>query len=208
MAQQKKLRILAAGDIHGDTSLTKRLAERAKKENVDLVILTGDLTMAEQSTDNIIGPFAKAGKKVLLIPGNHETIATADFLAEVYPDTKNIHGYAMKFGDVGIFGCGGADIGIHALSERQIMETLKKGYDRLKKLPEIKKKIMVTHMHAAGSKAEWFGFKGSDSIRKAIETFKPDIMLFGHIHESEGIEEKIGKTFLLNPGREGKIIEI
>ena len=67
---------------------------------------------------------------------------------------------------------------------------------------------MVTHMHAAGSKAEWFGFKGSDSIRKAIEIFKPDVMLFGHIHESEGIEEKIGKTFLLNPGREGKIIEI
>ena len=104
MTITKKLKILAAGDIHGDTSLTKRLAEKAKKENVDLVILTGDLTWAEQSTDNIIGPFAKAGKKVLLIPGNHETLATADFLAEVYPNTKNIHGYAMKFGDVGIFG--------------------------------------------------------------------------------------------------------
>ena len=204
----KKLKILAAGDIHGDTSLTKHLAERAKKENVDLVILTGDLPWAEQSTGNIIGPFAKAGKKVLLIPGNHETLATADFLAEVYPNAKNIHGYAMKFGDVGIFGCGGADIGIHRLSEREILETLKKGYNRLKDLPGIRKKIMVTHMHAAGSKAEFSGFPGSLSIRKAIEAFKPDIMLFGHIHESEGIEEKIGKTLLLNPGRMGKIIEI
>ncbi len=207
MTQQKKLKILAAGDIHGDSSLTKKLAEKAKKENVDLVILTGDLTFAERSTDNIIGPFAKVGKKVLLIPGNHETLATADFLAEVYPNAKNIHGYAMKFGDVGIFGCGGANIGIHTLTEREILETLKKGYERLKDL-NVKKKIMVTHMHAAGSKAEWFGFSGSQSIRKAIETFKPDILLFGHIHESEGIEEKIGKTILLNPGRLGRIIEI
>ena len=28
-----KTKILAAGDIHGDTGLVKRLAERAKKEN-------------------------------------------------------------------------------------------------------------------------------------------------------------------------------
>lgn len=207
MAEQRKLKILAAGDIHGDSSLTRKLAEKALREEVDLVILTGDLTMAEQSTANIIGPFAKAGKKVLLIPGNHETLATADFLTEVYPNTKNIHGYALKFGDVGIFGCGGANIGIHSITEREILDTLKKGYNRLKDL-NVKKKIMVTHMHAAGSKAEWFGFKGSDSIRKAIETFKPDVMLFGHIHESEGIEEKIGKTLLLNPGRMGKIIEV
>ena len=205
---REKLKILAAGDIHGDTSLTKRLAEQAKKENVDLVILTGDLTWAEQSTDNIIGPFAKVGKKVLLIPGNHETLATADFLAEVYSNTKNIHGYAMKFGDVGIFGCGGADVGIHTISEKDILETLKKGYNRLKQFKEIKKTIMVTHMHAAGSTAEFSGFPGSKSIRRAIDTFQPDMMLFGHIHESEGIEEKLGKTLLLNPGKRGMIIEI
>ena len=39
-------------------------------------------------------------QKVLLIPGNHETIATADFLAELY-GMKNIHGYSVEYGDVG-----------------------------------------------------------------------------------------------------------
>ena len=53
----KKLRILAAADIHGDTGLAEKLAEKAKKEHVDLVILCGDLTMADQSTDNLVGPF-------------------------------------------------------------------------------------------------------------------------------------------------------
>ena len=82
------MKILASGDIHGDTMLAEKLAEKAEKENVDLVVLCGDLTQFEQSTEGIIGPFAKKGKKVLLIPGNHETVATADFLAELKPATS------------------------------------------------------------------------------------------------------------------------
>jgi len=30
-----KMKILASGDIHGDTNLAKALAEKAEKENVD-----------------------------------------------------------------------------------------------------------------------------------------------------------------------------
>ena len=52
---RKKMKILAAGDIHGDTGLVKRLAEKAKKEGVDLIILAGDLTMWEHDTKNLIG---------------------------------------------------------------------------------------------------------------------------------------------------------
>jgi len=51
-------------------------------------------------------------------------------------------------------------------------------------------------------------FPGSDGIRKAVETFKPDIMLCSHVHEAEGLEEKIGKTKVMNVGKEGKIINI
>src|SRR3990167_7369188 len=94
MAMEKKLRILASSDIHGDSRAAEQLAKQAEDENVDLVVLCGDLTYAEQSTDGIIGPFVKRKKKVLLIPGNHETVATADFLAEVYGAT-NLHGYSI-----------------------------------------------------------------------------------------------------------------
>src|SRR3989338_4033777 len=96
IAKKHEFKILAAGDIHGDTIQAERLAEKAEKEKVDLVVLCGDLTYAERSTDNIIGPFAKRKQKVLLIPGNHETVATADFLADLY-GVKNIHGYSVKY---------------------------------------------------------------------------------------------------------------
>ena len=63
-------------------------------------------------------------------------------------------------------------------------------------------------MHPANSKSEFSGFKGSESIAKAIEKFKPDFLLHGHIHEASGIEEKIGSTKVINVGREGKILEL
>jgi Icc-related predicted phosphoesterase len=202
---KKKSKILAVGDIHGDTSLVKKLAEKAKKEHVDLVILAGDLTFAEQSTKNIIGPFVKAKKQVLLIPGNHESVATADFLAEMYPNTKNIHGYSFIKNDLGIFGAGGANMGINTIRDSEIFNLLKKGNKRIK---DLKKKIMVTHMHPRGSKAEFSGFPGSKAIKRAIKEFKPDILITSHIHEASGIEEKMGKTKVVNVSRKEKIFEI
>lgn len=202
----KKLKILASGDIHGDTGLAKKLAERAEKENVDLVILCGDLTMAETSVEGIIGPFVKKNKKVLLIPGNHESLATADFLADFY-GVKNIHGYSVKYKDVGIFGAGGANIGLHQISEKEMYGLLKKGFENIKGL---KKKIMVTHVHPTGTTMEKFTkfFPGSEGVRKAVEKLNPDILLCSHVHEAEGIEEKIGNTRVINVGKKGKIIEI
>lgn len=199
--ENKKLKILAAGDIHGDTRLTKKLAERAEKEKVDLVILAGDIT-SPIDVKNLIKPFKDRGQKVLLLPGNHEDFATADFLAELY-GMRNIHGYSVKYNDVGIFGAGGAlDFNI---SEKELFDTLKKGNDALSGL---RKKIMVTHMHAQGTGSEFSGVEGSKSIRKAVEKFHPDFLLHSHIHEAEGIEEKIGKTTVINVGRKGKIIEL
>ena len=204
--KEKKLKILAAGDIHGDTGLAEKLAERAEKEKCDLVILCGDLTMMEQSTDNIIGPFKKRKEKVLIIPGKHETVATADFLAELY-GVKNIHGYSVKYENIGFFGAGGTSnsIGPGNTSEREILKNLEKAHS---KLEGIEKKIMLTHEHPHGSKSEFSGIKGSKSIRKAILKFQPDILLHGHIHEGAGLEENIGKTRVINVGKEGKIIEI
>lgn len=210
MAKKKqaheKLKILASGDIHGDVGLARKLADQAEKEKVDLVILCGDLTFFDQSTEGLMGPFVKKHQKVLIIPGNHESLATADFLAELYP-VKNIHGYSVKYKDIGIFGAGGANIGINQISEKEIYDLLKKGYDKIKYL---KKKIMVTHVHPSETKMEKFSniVPGSTGVKRAVDKFHPDILLCSHVHEAEGIEEKIGKTRVINVGKKGKIIEI
>src|SRR3989344_3394389 len=202
---QKKTKILAIGDVHGDTGLVKRLVEKAKMEKVDLIILAGDLTFAERSISYIVGPFVKAEKQVLLIPGNHESMATADFLAEAYPNTKNIHASSFIKNDLGIFGAGTANMGVHQIGDENIFRALKEGHE---KIQGTSKKVMVTHMHPFGSKAEIFGFLGSKAIRKAIEKFSPDILITAHIHEAGGLHEKIGKTNVINVSRKEKVFKI
>ncbi len=202
--KKHKTKILAIGDIHGDTGLVKKLAQKAKKENVDLVILAGDITFLESSIDNLIGPFIKANKQVLLIPGNHESFATVDFLAQMYPKTKNIHGYSFKKNNLGIFGAGGGDV-INITPDKEIFSALQKGHEKIKNM---EKKIMVTHMHHKGSQAEFSGFKGSKAVKKGIKEFCPDILISAHIHEAGGLQEKIGKTKVINVSRKAKIFEI
>ncbi len=200
-----KMKILATSDIHGDSRWVKKLAERASKEKVDLVLLCGDLTYAEDFSENLIGPFKEKGLKVALIPGNHESMATANFLAEKY-GVKNLQYEPIKVGNIGLFGMGGASIGPFPVGEDEIMETLKKNHETIK---DVKMKIMVTHAHPQGTLIEKMSnFPGSPSVRKAIETFKPQLHLCGHIHECEGMEEKMGETRIINVGKKGKIIEV
>lgn len=206
---KSKFKILAASDIHGESRLAKQLADKAEKEKVDLVILCGDI-LGFTETTNIIKPFKDKNQRVLILPGNWDSFATTDFLASVY-GVKNIHGYSAilkkQNKSIGFFGAGGAENspGPSRVTEKELFDTLKKAYSGLK---GIEKKIMVTHMHPSASISEFSGFSGSKAITKAIQQFKPDILLHGHIHEAAGIEQVIGKTKVINAGRHGKIIEI
>ncbi|MCX6751101.1 MAG: metallophosphoesterase [Candidatus Pacearchaeota archaeon] len=206
MKNKKKTRILAVGDIHGDTKFVEKLAKKAKDENVDIVIIAGDLTWLEQSTKNLIGPFIKENKEVLLIPGNHETMSTINTLTQIYPGTRHIHGYSVTKGDLGIFGSGyNSSAGPFWIEDEEIFKMLKKGNEKVK---DFKKKIMVTHAHPKGSIAEFSGFPGSKAVEKAIKEFKPDVLISAHIHEAGGLQEKIGKTTVLHVGRKPTIFEI
>ena len=200
----KKFKILAASDIHGESKVAKKLANKAEKENVDLVVLCGDI-VGFTETNNIIKPFKDKNKKVLIVPGNWDSFATADFLAEVY-GVRNIHGYSVKYENIGFFGAGGAEgPGPSRVSEKELMQTLKKAHLGLK---GIEKKVMITHMHPKGSISELSGIEGSRAITNAIKEFQPNILIHGHIHEAEGLEHFIGKTRVINVGKDGTIIEI
>ncbi|MEK6830617.1 MAG: metallophosphoesterase [Nanoarchaeota archaeon] len=200
--REKKFKILAASDFHGDSNAAKKLAEKAFEENVDLVVLAGDITGLIE-TDNILKPFIEKGKKVVFVPGNWESSETANFLSKLY-GASNVGEHYVKLDNVGIFGIGSPDWQL-SLNEKKSFDKLKKDFEKIK---DLEKKIMVSHLHAAGTKAEFSGFRGSLALRKAIEEFQPDIFLSGHIHEAEGLSEKIGKTRVFSVGRKGKVIEV
>ncbi len=200
------MRFLATGDFHGNAKAVERLAEKAEKENVDLVVITGDMVHFDQMAKGIIKPFKDKGKDVVFITGNHDSDATSEMIAEKY-SIRNLQFYAAMIGDVGFFGCGSSNIvGMNYMSEKDMMRYLKKGFDMIK---NAKKKVMVTHIHPSDTLFEKvFRFPGSKSITEFIKNYQPDMHLCGHIHEAEGFEETIGKTKMMSVGINGKIIDI
>ena len=198
------MKILALSDVHGDKDFIRKMAEKGAREKVDLVILAGDLADHNGQVEGLVGPFKEKGLEVAVLPGNHEGMAEVNFLVEHY-DIKNLHGYVLRKDDVGIFGCGYADIGVHQLTEQEFFDTLKKGHEHIK---DIKKKLMITHVQPSESILGLGMFPGSSGVRKALKEFKPDVHICGHIHETHGIEEMIGGTRVINVGKTGKIIEM
>ena len=200
--KKKKFKILAAADLHGDSATAKKLAAKAEKENVDLVVLAGDITgMIE--TKNILKPFLDKEKKVIFVPGNWDTTEATETLSKLY-GIKNIGKHYVKYEDVGFLGIGSQDWEMN-LNEEKTFKKLKKDFQKIK---DLEKKIMVSHIHAAKTKPEFSGIQGSTALKKAIKEFEPDLFISAHIHEAEGLQEKIGKTKVISVGKKGKIIEI
>ncbi len=198
------MRILALSDVHGDRAFIRRMAEKAVSEKVDLVILAGDIADEEHNVDGMVGPFKAKGLEVAVLPGNHEGMGEVGFLIDKY-HAMNLHGYAKRFGDVGIFGCGYGDIGVHQLTEEQFFDTLKQARAQLS---GVKKTLMVTHVQPSESILGLGMFPGSSGVRKAIMELKPNVHVCGHIHETQGIEDIIGKTRVVNVGKKGVIIDL
>ncbi len=204
LSQKPRMKILALSDIHGDTSFIEEMAEKGAAEKVDLVILAGDILDMDRPKAGLIQPFKDKGLEVAVLPGNHEGMSEIGFMVEKY-GVKNLHGYVIRKGDVGIFGCGYGDVGIHQLDDEEFFTTLKKTHEQVK---DLKTKLMVTHVQPSDSIIGLGMWPGSEGIRKAIEEFQPDLHICGHIHETHGMEEIIGKTKVVNVGKSGKIIEL
>jgi len=194
-----KLRILAAADLHGSLDIAKKLSVKAKKNKVDLVVLAGDIYGYSEGDKEILEPFAKAGQKVLFVPGNCDFDEEHEMLRK---EGKSIHNYYVTYGGVGIVGIGNPNwkLGLDGGDLKEI----KRNFSMMK----AGKKVLVSHLHARGTKAEFSGIPGDDVIRDAVDEFKPDLLIAAHIHEGEGIEDRIGGTRVVQVGRRGKVLEI
>ncbi len=203
----KKLRLLVASDVHGDVRTMKKLAQMADEQDVDAVVLCGDLTDFDMYGKGLIMPFLEIKKEVLFVQGNHD-ITAGEVLSEKYK-IKNLQFYPAIIKNVGFFGCGSASAGPYFLTEEEIASYIDKGFEKVR---AAEKKVLVTHMRPKGSVIEkiapWLRYSGSASIREAIAKFKPDINICGHIHEAQDLDEKMFSTMVIGTGPGGRIIEI
>jgi len=203
------MKILAFVDIHGDSAAIKRIAEKEKKGKPDLLVCSGDVSNFGFGLFSLIKKLS-FGIPLLIIPGNHETEEEIEYMGKKTDFVKNLHLKHFISGSYFFTGCGGGGFTKrHAefeQSEKKFAEAIKK----LKVKDHKYKIILVTHQPPYNTKLDYIQGEhaGSVSIRKFIEKYQPVLCLCGHLHENEGKIDKIGKTIVINPGPDGKIIEI
>ena len=199
------MKILVLSDIHSRKENLEKLMEKAKGKEIELILIAGDLTNfgGEIQTKEVLDIVKKMNKKILAVPGNLDSKKATNYLEK---EKISLHGKKEKFGEFTFIGLGGATncIGDTVLTEKEV-------YEKLKELikEEKEKVFLLTHSPPKNSSLDknFYGKAiGSESVRRIIEEFFPEINVSGHCHEGLG-EETINKTFCVNPGavKEGKM---
>ncbi|HIG98742.1 TPA: hypothetical protein HA231_04945 [Candidatus Woesearchaeota archaeon] len=207
-ARPGSIRILAFSDLHGNDAALRILARKAKK--ADIVICAGDFTVFEHNILRVMRKLDALGKPVVLVNGNHEDEA---LVAEICRTLRNVTFIHRKvYRDSGFPGyafAGHGGEGFAHISED--FEQFSKA--SMKKLLAIKKEgikiVFATHQPPHNTKLDYiWAHHGSKSYSRFVKKIQPALHVCGHLHETQGKKDRIGKTLVINPGPKGKIVEV
>ena len=194
------MKILAFSDVHGNPTIIKTLLEKAN--NADILVCAGDISIFSNNLKQILEKFKKTQKQLLIIPGNHESPKD---LENINNSVISIHKGAYRIDNIVFIGYG---TGGFSKVDKEFELFIKKVKPTLRKDDKV---ILVTHGPPYGTKLDklpYFEHVGSTSYRKAISQIKPFLYICGHLHENFNKKDKVDKTFIINPGPEGKLINV
>ncbi|MEK6846428.1 MAG: metallophosphoesterase [Nanoarchaeota archaeon] len=197
------MKFLAFADLHEDKRFLKQLLERARQEDVEFLVCAGDLTQFGRNLRYVLKQFNDLGKKLYLIPGNHESDKMLSEVLPDYPNCSNFNCGTVEKGGYIFLGYGEGGFSSEDSAFRRVAREWYGKYNG-------KKLVLVTHGPPFGTKADFLDnqYIGNKDFRAFIERIKPKLAICGHIHETAGAVDKIGATNVINPGWEGMIVEL
>jgi hypothetical protein len=169
---------------------------------VDAAILTGDLTFFGDRPEalRIVDAVRAHCPQVLAVTGNLDMPAVIDCFAD---RGISLHGTGRRFGDLGVFGCGGSNLTPMdtptEFGEEELRRLLERAHATVADAP---RRLMICHTppHATRLDRLMNGTPvGSPAVRAFIERRRPDIAVVGHIHEGRGVDT-VGATLVFNAG--------
>ncbi len=196
------MKLFAFTDIHASISSFKKIEEKLKKQNVDLIICTGDFTIFEQNIKDILEKISKLGNKILILHGNHETEEVLEKMCTYFKNIIFMHNKILEIDGFTFMGHGGG--GFSDIYE-DFEKFVKKNKYKLKN-----NIIFLTHAPPYNTKLDTI-FKdhnGSVSYANFIKNNDVILAISGHFHETFHKLDKLNKTIIINPGPDGELIEI
>jgi Icc-related predicted phosphoesterase len=200
------MKILCVSDIHGDLDGVVEVRNYLIQKSIKTVFLLGDYTAGFKDlnrntvdveyTINILGGNAK----VYALPGNCDHPQVLGIFEE---NKVNFHEKVVELDGMKFIGMGGSPptpFGTPSeLSEDEIYKRLTALFMEAGK-GEIG---LVTHFTPKDTACDAIpsgAHVGSTALRRVIEERQPLLSVVGHIHESGGKEDKIGRTTVMNVG--------
>lgn len=199
------MKFVAFADMHCSPTSFERVANRAKKEDIDGVICAGDLSIFGTGIENMLKKLDKIGKPVFIVPGNHEAGTGLRELCGLFKNLIYMNKRMVKFKDAVLIGCEGNGF---TIADPEFREWGKRAAKKIKDKENV---VLITHAPPYGTKLDCIDRKhlGNKDIKYFIER-NPAIRVAvsGHFHETQGLEDKVNNAKLVNPGPNGKIIEL
>ena len=198
------MKILFFTDTHSNKELIEKV--KLKSKNVDMLVCLGDLTMFQAYIKTILKELNGLGKPIIMLPGNHESEEGLEELCKGMKNITYLHKKTFETDDFIIFGYGGGGFSLEDLE----FERLSKKWEKTISEKRSKKTILLTHGPPYGTSIDIISKKhvGNMSYTKFIKKNNIDFVFSGHLHENFYKTGKIGKTIVLNPGPDGRIINI
>ena len=198
------MRLLAFSDLHTDLAQARRLVERSVE--VDVVVGVGDFASVHSGLTETIAALGAMEAPAVLVPGNNETEEALREACANWSRAVVLHGGGTEIDGVAFFGLGAGvpitpwdwsfDLTEEAAAE--LLEACPEGC------------VLAVHSPPRG-RVDVSGagrHLGSEAVLRAIERTRPRLALCGHIHESWGMESRIGPTPVINLGPEGMVLEV
>lgn len=195
------MKVLLLTDIHGET---ERLEKIIEKESYDALLCAGDLSDAneysqyEEKLYEVLEAFEDGGEMSKAVPGNMDR--EEECVRALIDHRMNIHKKIASFEEFDVVGYGGGQTPFDTPFEPsgdEIYQALDTLYGRMKS----DRKVGVVHQPPKDSKLDIVDGEhvGSEKVRDLIEEKDFNLVLTGHIHESDGVDEIEG-TKVVNPG--------
>jgi Icc-related predicted phosphoesterase len=198
------MRLLAFSDLHTDLAQAHRLVERSAE--VDVVVGVGDFASVHSGLTETIAALGAIEPPAMLVPGNNETEEALRKACANWSRAVVLHGEGTEIDGVTFFGLGAGvpvtpwdwsfDLTEEAAAE--LLEACPEGCVLAVHSPP------QGHVDVSGAGRHL----GSEAVLRAIERTRPRLALCGHIHESWGMESRIGPTPVINLGPEGMVLEV
>jgi Icc-related predicted phosphoesterase len=199
------MKILCFSDLHRDRDAATRLVAMAK--DVDVVVGAGDFANRHEGATDTLDILSGIELPAVLVPGNGETVEELQVAAATWTTAKVLHGNGCVVGGVPFWGVGGG-IPVTPFGDWSYDFSEEEAAPMLASTPT--GGVLVVHsppIDTVDHDSKGL-IRGSQAIRDAIESKKPQLVVCGHIHSDWGKQVKLGPTDILNAGPKGIIVEI